>query len=56
MQIASKEEEAVWRETVAPASEVMNISMDGAMVNIRGEGWKEVNWLPFQLYAICGMR
>ena len=25
----------VWRETVAPASEVMNISMDGAMVNIR---------------------
>ena len=32
----------VWRETVAPASEVMNISMDGAMVNIRNEGWKEV--------------
>ena len=42
VQIASKEEEVVWRETVAPASEVMNISMDGAMVNIRGEGWKEV--------------
>ena len=38
----SKETEVVWRETVAPASEVMNISMDGAMVNIRGEGWKEV--------------
>ena len=35
---SSKEEEVVWRETVAPASEVMNISMDGAMVNIRGDG------------------
>ena len=42
VQIPSKETEAVWRETVEPASEVMNISMDGAMVNIRGEGWKEV--------------
>ena len=40
--IPSKETEVVWRETVAPASEVMNISMDGAMVNIRNEGWKEV--------------
>ena len=42
VQIPSKETEAVWRERVEPASEVMNISMDGAMVNIRGEGWKEV--------------
>ena len=40
--IASKETEVVWRERVAPASEMMNISMDGAMVNIRNEGWKEV--------------
>ena len=42
VQIASEETEVVWRKTPAPASEVMNISMDGAMVNIRGEGWKEV--------------
>ena len=42
VQIASKETEVVWRERVEPASEVMNISMDGAMVNIREEGWKEV--------------
>ena len=42
VQIASKETEVVWRERVEPTSEVMNISMDGAMVNIREEGWKEV--------------
>ena len=42
VQIPSKETEAVWRERAAPASEMMNISMDGAIVNIRGEGWKEV--------------
>ena len=42
VQIPSKEREVVWRERVEPASEVMNISMDGAMVNIREEGWKEV--------------
>ena len=42
VQVASKETEVVWREQVEPASDVMNISMDGAMVNIREEGWKEV--------------
>ncbi len=42
MQIPSAETEVVWRQAPAPASDVMNISMDGAMVNIRGEGWKEV--------------
>ncbi len=42
VQIPSKETEVVWRERVEPTSEVMNISMDGAMVNIRNEGWKEV--------------
>ncbi len=42
VQIPRTETEVVWREVVEPASEVMNISMDGAMVNIRGEGWKEV--------------
>ena len=29
-------------EMPEPDSEVMSISMDGAMVNIRDEGWKEV--------------
>jgi hypothetical protein len=42
VQIPSKETEVVWRKQVEPASEVMNISMDGAMVNTREEGWKEV--------------
>ena len=42
VQIPRTETEVVWREVVEPASAVMNISMDGAMVNIRGEGWKEV--------------
>ena len=40
--IPNAETEVVWREIAEPPSEVMNISMDGAMVNIRGEGWKEV--------------
>lgn len=30
------------RDMPQPDSEVMALSMDGAMVNIRGEGWKEV--------------
>jgi hypothetical protein len=30
------------RHMAQPDSEVMAVSMDGAMVNIRGEGWKEV--------------
>lgn len=30
------------RQLPKPDSEVMNVSLDGAMVNIRGEGWKEV--------------
>ena len=42
VEIPHEETEVVWREIAEPTSEVMNISMDGAMVNIRGEGWKEV--------------
>ena len=42
VEIPNQETEVVWREIAEPPSEVMNISMDGAMVNIRGEGWKEV--------------
>lgn len=31
-----------WRAVPEPDSEVMSVSMDGAMINVRGEGWKEV--------------
>ena len=42
MEMPSKEGGEVRREIPEPPSEAMNISMDGAMVHIRGEGWKEV--------------
>jgi hypothetical protein len=35
-------EEIVWREMPEPDSEVMSVSLDGALINIRDEGWKEV--------------
>jgi hypothetical protein len=35
-------EEIVWREMPEPDSEVMAVSLDGTMINLRGEGWKEV--------------
>lgn len=38
----AKAEVITVREMPRPDSEVMAISMDGALVNIRGEGWKEV--------------
>lgn len=38
----AKDEVGLLREMPRPDSEVMVLSMDGAMVNIRGEGWKEV--------------
>jgi hypothetical protein len=38
----AKEEEIVWRERPEPDSSVMNVSIDGVLINIRGEGWKEV--------------
>ena len=38
----SKEEVITEREMPQPDSEVMVLSMDGALVNIRDEGWKEV--------------
>jgi hypothetical protein len=37
-----KEEEIVWRDIPEPDSEVMAVSIDGVMVNIKEEGWKEV--------------
>lgn len=38
----AKEAVLTEREMPEPASEVMAVSIDGAMVNIRHEGWKEV--------------
>jgi hypothetical protein len=38
----TKEAVITGRQMAHPASPVMALSMDGAMVNIRGEGWKEV--------------
>jgi hypothetical protein len=35
-------DEGLFRAVPAPDSEVMAVSMDGAMVPVRGEGWKEV--------------
>jgi hypothetical protein len=37
-----RDEIIVPRDMPQPDSEVMALSMDGALVNIRGEGWKEV--------------
>ncbi len=35
-------EEFVWRAIPEPDSAVMAVSMDGVLINIRAEGWKEV--------------
>jgi len=35
-------EEIVWRDMPEPDSEIMAASLDGAMVHLREEGWKEV--------------
>jgi hypothetical protein len=37
-----KGEEVIWREIPEPDSQVMNVSADGVLINIRDEGWKEV--------------
>lgn len=42
VQVPKDEAEVVWRDVPEPASEVMAVSSDGVMVNIIGEGWKEV--------------
>lgn len=34
----AKDEEVVWRERPEPDSEVMNVSMDGVLINIPGGG------------------
>jgi hypothetical protein len=35
-------EEIVWRDIPEPDSEVMAVSLDGCLIHIRDEGWKEV--------------
>jgi hypothetical protein len=35
-------EEILWRDMPEPDSQTMAVSLDGAMINIREEGWKEV--------------
>ena len=39
---AAVEEGAAWRALVEPDSAMMAVSLDGVMLHIRGEGWKEV--------------
>jgi len=40
--VPTEEEEVIWRRIPEPDSEIMSVSSDGVMINIRGEGWKEV--------------
>lgn len=42
VQVPRDEAEVVWREVPEPDSTCMNVSMDGAMIHLRDEGWKEV--------------
>ncbi len=44
VQVPSREEdmEVVWRNIPEPDSEVMAVCLDGALINIREEGWKEI--------------
>lgn len=42
VQVPKEEEEAHWRQMPEPDSEVMAVSSDGVMINVRDEGWKEV--------------
>ena len=41
VQVPKQEAEIEWRSTPKLDSECMNISMDGAMINIIGQGWRE---------------
>lgn len=42
VRVPRKETEVTWRKTPEPDSDCMNVSMDGALIHIRDEGWKEV--------------
>ena len=40
--VPRQEETVVWRTTPEPDSRMMNVSSDGVMIHLRGEGYKEV--------------
>ena len=40
--VPKAEDEVVWRERIEPDSAIMAVSSDGVMINVIGEGWKEV--------------
>ena len=42
VQVPREEVEVIWREIPEPDSNCMNISIDGVMVHLLDEGWKEV--------------
>lgn len=46
-----KFDEARFRQAPEPDSAVMAVSMDGAMVNVRGEGWKEVKTVAISAWS-----
>ncbi len=46
-----------WRAILEPDSEEMAVAMDGGLVNIRGEGWKEVKIVAVsatETSSVCG--
>jgi hypothetical protein len=47
VQVPKQESEVVWREVPEPDSDCMNISMDGVLVHLRKEGWKEAKVATF---------
>jgi hypothetical protein len=49
----AKEEVVTVRQRPQPDSEVMALSMDGVLVNIRGEGWKEVKTVSVSAVETC---
>jgi hypothetical protein len=42
VEVPKAEHEVVWRERIQPDSEIMAVSSDGVLINVIGEGWKEV--------------
>ena len=51
VRVPSQEEEVTWRAVPEPDSPVMNVSSDGALINIRDEGWKEVKTVTISAVA-----
>jgi len=49
----AKFDEVTFRQVPLPDSEIMVVSMDGAMIHIRQEGWKEVKTLAVAAVERC---